>query len=210
MLMVSCIVPSVIGMYYIYLPSSKAKARGKKIDRFLPYAANFINTMSVAGVSPSEIFEALSKAELYGEIQKEAKKITTEINMMGVDAISAMQHAIKISPSTKFKEFIQGILSTIQSGSELGPYFERCVEKYMATDLIDRKRNLDSLAIMAESFVVTVIAFPLFLAIIISIMGLTSAQGISFEFLYIIALMVLPMAYAGFYVLMSSGMGDSV
>jgi flagellar protein FlaJ len=210
MLIVSCIVPVAIGLYYISLPASKAKARGKKIDRYLPYAANFINTMSVAGISPSEIFEALSKVELYGEIQKEAKKITTEINMMGVDAVTAMQNAIKISPSNKFKEFIQGILSAIQSGSELGPYFERCVEKYMATDLVDRKRNLESLAIMAEAFVVTVIAFPLFLTIIISIMGLTSAKGIDFGFMYIIALLVLPMAYFGFYVLMSSGMGQEV
>jgi len=210
MLIFSCVVPISIGLYYISLPASKAKSRGKKIDRFLPYAANFINTMSVAGISPSEIFEALSKVELYGEIQKEAKKITTEINMMGVDTVTAMQNAIKISPSTKFKEFIQGILSTIQSGSELGPYFERCVERYMATDLVDRKRNLESLAIMAEAFVVTVIAFPLFLTIIISIMGLTSSTGIAFDFLYIIALLVLPMAYFGFYVLMSSGMGEAV
>lgn len=210
MLIVACIVPAGIGGYYLFLPTSKAKGRGKKIDRFLPYAANFINTMSVAGVSPSEIFEALSKVELYGEIQKEAKKITTEINMMGVDAITAMQHAIRISPSDKFKEFIQGILATIQSGSELGPYFERCVDKFMEKDIIDRKRNLESLAIMAESFVVTVIAFPLFLVIIISIMGLTADGGIAFEFLYMIALLILPMAYFGFYVLMSSGMGETV
>jgi len=210
MLIVSCVAPILIGLYYLSLPTSKAKARGKKIDRYLPYAANFINTMSVAGVSPAEIFEALSKVELYGEIQKEAKKITTEINMMGLDTITALNNAIRISPSTKFKEFIQGILSTIQSGSELGPYFERCVERYMTKDLVDRKRNLESLAIMAESFVVTVIAFPLFLVIIISIMGLTSDGGIAFDFLYIIALMVLPMAYAGFYVLMSSGMGETI
>ncbi len=209
LLIVSSIVPVGIGLYYISLPSSMAKARGKKIDRFLPYAANFINTMSVAGVSPAEIFEALSNVELYGEVQKEAKKITTEISMMGVDAITALKNAIRISPSEKFKQFIQGILATIQSGSELGPYFDRCVEKYMAKDLIDRKKNLESLAIMAESFVVTVIAFPLFLVIIISIMGLTSG-GISFEFLYIIAFMVLPMAYAGFYVMMSSGMGETI
>lgn len=209
LLIISSIVPVSIGLYYISLPSSMAKTRGKKIDRFLPYATNFINTMSVAGISPAEIFEALGNVELYGEVQKEAKKITTEISMMGVDTITALKNAIKISPSEKFKEFIQGILATIQSGSELGPYFERCVERYMAKDLIDRKKNLESLAIMAESFVVTVIAFPLFLVIIISIMGLTSG-GISFEFLYIIAFMVLPMAYAGFYVMMSSGMGETV
>ena len=210
MLIVSSIVPIAVGFYFIGLPSSMTKSRGKKIDKYLPYAANFINTMSVAGISPAEIFEALAAVELYGEIQKEAKKITTEINMMGIDTITALTNAIKISPSNKFKEFLQGILSVIQSGSELGPYFDRCVEKYMKEDIIDRKRNLESLAIMAESFVVTVIAFPLFLVIIISVMGMTSEGGIDFMFMNVIAFLVLPMAYAGFYVMMSSGMGESV
>jgi len=208
-LLISSIVPAGIGLYYIGLPSSMAKSRGKKIDKHMPYAANFINTMSVAGISPAEIFEALAEVKLYGEIQKEAQKITTGINMMGVDTITALNNAIKISPSDKFKEFIQGILAVIQSGSELGPYFERCVEKYMNDDLIDRKRNLESLAIMAESFVVTVIAFPLFLVIVISIMGLTSG-GIDFFFLYLIAFMILPLAYFGFYFMMSAGMGESI
>jgi flagellar protein FlaJ len=208
-LIVSSLVTVGTSLYYIGLPSSKAKARGKKIDRNLPYAANFINTMSVAGISPAEIFEALSNVKLYGEIQKEAQKITTEINLMGIDTITALRNAITISPSDKFKEFIQGILATIQSGSELSQYFERCVERYMARDLVDRKKNLDALAIMAESFVVTVIAFPLFLVIIISIMGLTSG-GVDYIFLYLIAFMILPLSYFGFYMMMSSGMGEQV
>jgi flagellar protein FlaJ len=209
LLIVSLPTPVGIGFYYIFLPTQKSKSRGKKIDRFMPYAANFINTMSVAGISPAEIFEALSNVELYGEIQKEAKKITTEINLMGVDTITALKNAIVISPSEKLKKFIQGILSVIQSGSELGPYFERCVNDYMVTDLTDRKRNLESLAIMAESFVVTVIAFPLFLVIILSVMGLTSG-GIDFGFIYMVAFVILPMAYIGFYVMMSSGMGETI
>jgi flagellar protein FlaJ len=208
LLIVSSIVPVFIGLYYLSLPTSKAKTRGKNIDRYLPYAVNFINTMSVAGVSPAEIFETLSTIELYGEIQKEAKKITTEINMMGIDTITALKNAIFISPSDKFKEFIQGMLGVIQSGSQLGPYFERCVEKYMLNDLIERKRNLESLAVMAEAFVVTVIAFPLFLVIIFSIMGMTSG-GIDYVFMGIISLIILPLAYIGFYVMMKSGMGEA-
>ena len=101
------------------------------------------------------------------------------------------------------------LFRSIQSGSQLRPYFDRCVERYMEEDLVERKRNLESLAIMAESFVVTVIAFPLFLVIIISIMGMTSG-GISYEFMFILAFLVLPMAYFGFYVMMKSGMGESV
>lgn len=209
MLLLSCLIPVMIGMVYIQLPSSKAKSRGKNLDRYLPYVANFINTMSAAGISPSEIFGTLSGIDLYGEVQKEAKKITTEIELMGIDAITALKHAVEISPSKKFAEFIQGIIGVIQSGSELAPYFDRCVNNYMFDDLDQRKKGLESLAIMAESFVVTVVAFPLFLVIIISIMGLTSG-GIDFGFLYLLAVMILPMSYAGFYVMMKSGMGEDV
>ena len=209
LLIITSIIPVVIGMVYLQLPNTKAKSRGKNIDRHLPYVANFINTMSVAGISPSEIFGTLAGIELYGEVQKEAKKITTEIELMGVDAITALKKAIQISPSKKFKDFLQGIIAVLQSGSELSPYFNRCVDRYMFDDLDERKKNLESLAIMAESFVTTVIAFPLFLVIILSIMGLTNG-GIQFDFLYIISLMILPMAYAGFYVMMKSGMGEEV
>ena len=209
MLAITSIIPVMIGMVYLRLPVSKAKSRGKNIDRHLPYVANFINTMSVAGISPSEIFGTLSGIDLYGEVQKEAKKITTEIELMGLDAITALKNAIAISPSRKFKEFLQGIVGVIQSGADLAPYFDRCVERYMFDDLDERKKNLESLAIMAESFVVTVIAFPLFLVIIISVMGMTSG-GLSYDFLYMIAFMILPMAYFGFYVMMKSGMGEEV
>ena len=209
MLLISSLVPIIIGLYYLSLPTSKAKARGKNIDRYLPYATNFINTMSVAGISPAEIFETLSTVSLYGEIQKETQKITTEIKLMGIDTITAIQNAIRITPSVKFKEFLQGILGVIQSGSELAPYFNRCVDKYMEADIIERKKNLENLAVMAEAFVVTVIAFPLFLVIIISVMGMTSG-GISFEFMFILAFLILPLAYFGFYVMMKSGMGETV
>ena len=208
-LIISSIVPLSIGLYYLSLPTAKSKNRGKNIDRYLPYATNFINTMSLAGISPAEIFETLSTVKLYGDIQKEAQKITTEIELMGIDTITALKNAIHISPSEKFKEFIQGMIGVIQSGSELGPYFNRCVGRYMDSDLFERRRNLESLAIMAEAFVVTVIAFPLFLVIIFSIMGLTSG-GVSFDFLFILAFGILPMAYFGFYIMMKSGMGDSV
>jgi len=203
------VIPSVtillVATYYIYLPESRAKARAKKIDILLPYVANFIATMSSAGISPGEIFKRLSSVDLYGEIQKEARKISKEIYIMGVDTITALKHAIERSPSRKFKDFLQGIISTIQSGSDLNKYFKNIVDKYMYEDLLERKKNLESLAIIAEIFVIAVIAFPLFLVIIISTMSLTSSGGaIPFNFLYVLSLVILPLAYLGFYMLMKS------
>ena len=45
-----------IGFKYWYFPIYKLKSREKNIDLFLPYAINFISSMAIAGISPSEIF----------------------------------------------------------------------------------------------------------------------------------------------------------
>ncbi len=194
-----------VSFYFLFLPESRAKARARKIDMLLPYAINFIATMSSAGLSPAEIFKRLSNVDLYDEIQKESKKITKEIYLMGTDTITALKHAMERTPSRKFKDFIQGIISTIQSGSDPNLYLKNIVEKYMQIDLIERKKSLESLAVIAEIFVISVIAMPLFLVIIISTMSLTSSGGaIPFNFIYILSFLILPAAYLGFYMLMKS------
>jgi len=204
-ILIPILVIIIISMTYYYYPSSSTKRRGKNIDMFLPYAINFISSMTVAGISPSEIFETLSKISVYGEVQTEAKKISKEIKVMGTDNITALKHAIEVSPSGKFKAFIQGIIGCIQSGSDLHSYLGNIASKYMESDLVDRKRDLDLLAIIAEVMVLGVIAFPIFLVIILTVMGFFGGSiSLSLTYLLIFSFIVLPIIYACFYLLIKS------
>ena len=199
-LMVGC-----IGLFFIYYPGYRIKRRAYHIDLFLPYAINFINSMAVAGISPSEIFTTLAQIDLYGELQTEIKKIAKEINIMNVDSITALKNAIEISPSRKFQEFLQGIIGTIQSGSELHLYLQNSVTKLMEDDFIERNKDLDLLGVIAEIFVTTAIAFPIFLVIILTVFGFFggSASG-SIIILNLFSLIMMPLIYTGFYFLIRS------
>lgn len=188
-----------------YLPHSYIKKRAKNIDRFLPYAVNFISTMAIAGVSPADIFRSFSTIDIYGEVQIEAKKIIKELDVMGIDTITTLKHAIENTPSKKFKSFLQGIIGAIQSGSDLHIYLSNIVDQYMADEFLARKKSLDTLGILAETFVTTLIAFPIFLVIIISVMGFFGgSSSFTIEILYIFSFLVLPLAYGGYYVLIKS------
>lgn len=194
-----------LGLMYWHLPRYKIKKREKNIDLFLPYAINFISSMAMAGVSPSEIFESLSLINVYGEIQKEAKKIAKEISIMGTDNITAMKNAITISPSKKFRAFLQGIIGTIQSGSDLHTYLANVAEKYMDEDLYERKKDLDLLGVVAEVLVLAVIAFPILLVIILTIIGFFGgSMESSISLLLIFSFLILPVIYAMFYFLIKS------
>lgn len=195
----------IVASIYLYLPEYYVKKRGENIDRFLPYAVNFITSMAVAGVSPAEIFQTLSTVGVYGEIQNEAKRIAKEIKIMGIDNITALKNAITLSPSRKFKAFLQGMIGTIQSGSDLHTYLNNISEKYLQEDLVERKKHLEMLSVVAESFVISVIAFPIFLVIILSIMGFFGgSMSVSTTILYLFSFLMLPAIYVGFYILIKS------
>jgi archaeal flagellar protein FlaJ len=194
-----------IGLFFLYYPGYRIKRRAYHMDLFLPYAINFINSMAVAGISPSEIFTTLATIDLYGELQTEIKKIAKEINIMNVDSITALKNAIEISPSRKFQEFLQGIIGTIQSGSELHIYLQNSVNKLMEDDFVERKKDLDLLGVIAEIFVTCAIAFPIFLVIILTVFGFFGGSSVSsIVILNIFSLVMMPLIYAGFYFLIRS------
>jgi len=170
-LMIPTLTTLSVGLGYLYYPAYCIKMRTANIDLFLPYAINFISSMAVAGISPAEIFQTLSVVSVYGEVQTEAKKIAKEITFMGTDNITALRHAIEVTPSRKFKTFLQGIIGTIQSGSELHIYLGFVANKYMNEDLIERKKDLDLLEVIAEVLVLAAIAFPILLVILLTVMG---------------------------------------
>ncbi|KYK22639.1 hypothetical protein AYK25_02450 [Thermoplasmatales archaeon SM1-50] len=204
-LLLPVLVVTCLGVYFLYLPTYRIKKRAYQIDLFLPYAINFINSMAVAGISPSEIFTTLASISLYGELQVETKKIAKEINVMNVDSVTALKHAIETSPSKKFQDFLQGIIGTIQSGSELYIYLQNAVDKLMDDDFVERKKDLDLLGIIAEIFVVCAIAFPIFLVIILTVFGFFGGSSVSSNAILIIfSLLIMPLIYAGFYFMVRS------
>lgn len=201
-------VMSTLGAYFYYTnyPAVKAKSRAKKIDLHLSYALNFIAAMSSAGITPTEIFKSLSKQHIYGEIREEALWIYRDVGLLGRDIISAMKANIHRTPSEKFKEFLQGAVVTVQSGGALKPYFMSKADQYMRENRVAQKQTIESLGIMAESYITAAVAGVLLIIIIIPLMAVigSSGGGDDLMFLYTFVLVVVPMIHIGFAVVLSS------
>ena len=195
------LIPVVVGLliYYISLiiPGSKAKSRGKKIDANLAYALNFVSAMSSAGVTPTEIFKSISKQDTYGEIKEESAWIYRDVAVLGIDILTAIRNNIARTPSKKFKEFLQGLVVTVTSGGSLKIYFMSKAEQYTMENRLTQKQLIESLGIMAESYVTTAVAGILLLLIVIPLMLIISGDWNSM-FLYIMIFMIVPLIHGGF------------
>ena len=76
---------------FISYPSVVAGTRRRSIDATLPYAINYITSMSTAGITPAEIFRLLGDSPIYGESSVEARYIAREIDIFGRDLIRCAQ-----------------------------------------------------------------------------------------------------------------------
>ena len=188
--------------YFLLLgrPASSAKARARDIDRKIAAAMSFISAMASADVNIDVIFKELSRQKVYGEISNEAAWITRDTELLGSDILTAIKKAAKRSPSAKFQDFLQGVITTSTSGGQLKPYFLLKAEEYQKENKLSLKSQMETLGMLAESFVTVVVAFPLFLVVIMAIMALISKGGTGFilELLYVVVALMIPLSQFGF------------
>jgi flagellar protein FlaJ len=186
-------------------PKSKAKSRKADIDRRISHAMSFVSTLASADVNIDVIFKELAKQPMYGEIQKEAQWITRDVDLLGKDILNAIRDAALRTPSMKFQDFLQGVVTTTLSGGHIKPYFVMKTEQFQKEAKMDSKRNMETLGMMAESFVTVVVAMPLFLIVMMSMMGMLGSGGAdSLTALYLIVYAMIPVSQIAFIVVLQS------
>ncbi|MCK9297805.1 MAG: type II secretion system F family protein [Methanoculleus sp.] len=191
--------------YLIFLlyPGIRAGERRRNIDATLPYAINYVTAMSSAGITPDEVFRLLGQSKIYGESAVEARYVTRETDFFGKDLLEALRAVSQATPSERMREFLQGAVASISSGSNLTEYFRTKAHQYTLENNQQQKSFLETLGLIAESYVTAMVAGMLFLIILQSIMTLISGDSNPF-FLYIIIYLLVPFGSMMFVILISS------
>lgn len=190
-------------MFYVLTVSdvkSRANKRAKDINLKLPYALNYVAAMASAGVIPTEIFHSLGKQPIYGEVSREANWIYKDIAIHGKDIVTALKRAIDRSPSVKFQEFLQGSVTTITSGGDLKAYFLEKAARYQFENRIEQKAFIETMGLMAETYVTVAVAGPLFMIVMMAIIAILSGAGPTN--LMVLVYLLLPVINAGYVILL--------
>jgi flagellar protein FlaJ len=187
------------------VPGSKASSRGKNIDRRISAAMSFVSAMASADVNIDQIFKELSKQKIYGDVAEEAAWITRDTELLGVDILTAIKNGAARTPSKRFQDFLQGVVTTATSGGQLKPYFLVKAEQYERENKLESLQRVETMGLLAETFVTVVVAFPLFLVIIIAIFAIIGGSGgFMIEILWGIVGAMIPVSQFGFIFFMYS------
>jgi flagellar protein FlaJ len=190
-----------VGGFFVLksLPGGKAKSRGKAIDRKISASMSFVSAMASADVNIDAIFKELARQKIYGEVADEAAWITRDTELLGVDILTAIRNGATRTPSKRFQDFLQGVVTTATSGGQLKPYFLAKADQYERENKLELLQRVETMGLLAETFVTVVVAFPLFLVIIIAIFAIIGGGGaFMITVLYGIILGMIPVSQIGF------------
>jgi len=173
----SLVLGGIVYALFLTYPSIKAGERKTSINQNLPYAVTFMYALSNGGMNIVEIFRSLAGCEdTYGEVSKEVDMIVRDMDYFGHDLRTALRNVSHLTISSKFQDLTHNLLSVIDSGGDIPRYFKDKSEQYLKDAVIDQKAYLETLALIAESYVTAFVAGPLFM-IIMGVMMVLMGSG---------------------------------
>ena len=196
--------PFFVMIGFLLIPISRAGERASNLEREMPFAAAYISVMASGGIAPYSSFKRLAEVELMPSMNAEAREIIKDVEIFGIDPLSAIEQAAKKNPLDVFKDFLAGYASTVIIGGDIGHFLERKAEDIFKTRALRVKAAAERLGMLLETFIIVMVLMSLCFYILFSVesiysSGLSMGSGLilyTYVFTPLLSLMFIYLAHS--------------
>jgi flagellar protein FlaJ len=171
--------PIYIMIGFMLIPMSNAGERASNLEREMPFAAAYTSVMASGGIAPYTSFKRLSQVNLMPAMKLEAREIIKDVEIFGIDPLTAIQNAAKRNPLDIFKDFLSGYSSTVIIGGDIGHFLERKAEDIFKARALRVRAAAERLGMLLETFIIVNVMMSLCFYIMFSVqnIGVGGASG---------------------------------
>ncbi len=162
--------------FYTY-PILRAYSLKRGLEDGLPFIGGYMAILAGAGVPVANMFRSLAQVDASLAVSSEARTVVRDIELFGMDVLSALEAASKRTPSVRFKELLEGLIATVHSGGNMEKYLAQRSRYYMRLKKIALRRFADTLGVLAEFYVVLLVAGPLIFVVMLGVMAMLGGGG---------------------------------
>lgn len=178
-LLILAVIPVFVVVGFVAVPMNNASDRAINLERELPFAAAYISVMSSGGISPYDSFKRLTKVNLMPAMSKESQDIVKDVEIFGVDPLTALEVAAKKTPLDLFKDFLGGYASTVIIGGDIGHFLERKAEDIFKARALRVKAAADRLGMLLETFIIVEVMMSLCFYILFAVGNLSTTSAVA-------------------------------
>jgi flagellar protein FlaJ len=171
--------PFYVMIGFLLVPMSRAGERAASLEREMPFATAYVSVMASGGIAPYTSFKRLAGVELMPAMRVEAKEIIKDVEIFGIDPLTAIQNAAKRNPLDIFKDFLSGYSSTVIIGGDIAHFLERKAEDIFKARALRVKAAAERLGMLLETFIIVNVMMSLCFYIMFSVenIGVTGGGG---------------------------------
>ncbi len=161
------VVVTAVVMYFY--PSSIAKTRESAIKEDLPFVIINMAAVAGSGAKPISLFKTILSSEEYPGLRDEIKKIVNYVTLFGYDLSTALRAVARDTPSLRFKDLLDGIVNTIESGGDLKEYLNAMADEALTTYRLERTKAVEQVGTYSDIYTTILIAAPLLFFVTLAI-----------------------------------------
>ncbi|MBT8171766.1 type II secretion system F family protein, partial [Candidatus Bathyarchaeota archaeon] len=161
--------PLYVMIGFMVAPSSKASERASALEREMPFAATYVTVMASGGIPPYMSFKRLTDVKLLPATRKEARGLIRDVEIFGVDPLSALESTAKYNPLDVFRDFISGYASTVIIGGDVIHYLETKAQEIFKSGSMRVKAAAERMGMLLETFIIVMVLMSLCFYILFSV-----------------------------------------
>jgi len=196
--------PVYVMIGFMLIPMSRAGERASSLEREMPFAATYVSVMASGGIAPYTSFKRLAEVELMPVMRDEAREIIKDVEIFGINPLTAIENAAKKNPLDVFRDFLSGYASTVIVGGDIRHFLERKAEEIFKTRAMRVKAAAERLGMLLETFIIVMVLMSLCFYILFSVesifsTGMSTYSGIilyTYLFTPMLSLMFIYLAHS--------------
>jgi flagellar protein FlaJ len=169
--------PIYIMLGFMLMPMSTAGERASNLEREMPFVSAYISVMASGGIAPYTSFKRLAQVDLMPAMKVEAREIIKDVEIFGIDPLTAIQNAAKKNPLDIFKDFLSGYSSTVIIGGDIGHFLERKAEDIFKARALRVRAAAERLGMLLETFIIVNVMMSLCFYIMFSVQNIGVGGG---------------------------------
>lgn len=186
-------VPIYVMIAFMVTPSMRASERASSLEREMPFAAAYVTVMATGGIAPYMSIKRLSKVDLMPAMRREAREIIRDVEIFGVDPLSAIVDSAKYHPLDIYRDFMAGYASTVITGGDISHFLETKTHDIFKARSMRIKVVAERLGTLLESFVIVMVLMSLCFYIMFSVDAIYSTGGSMYSTMMLYTYVFAPM-----------------
>jgi flagellar protein FlaJ len=186
--------PALVFLMIMRSPRISQGSRAAALDNELPFVVGFIVVLAGGGIPPIASLRRIAKmSDIFPNASKEAKRILLDIDVFGLDPITALEKAADTSPNKQFAELLYGYTTIIKTGGDISSFLNNKLKEIYEARALKVKKSSDTIGTLAEGYVTITAVLGISLFVLFQAQALISHSSAGLQGVEVFGLVGVPL-----------------